>query len=175
MSISTARLSPLFVIRKHHVYCNQRFQNRFFGSSLCSRISSTKKEIIKPTTLQASYFKSKDQKPLSSTFKQLSISASTKFSLKDDYEFILAEKRFPSTTENVMESGDDKKPELRGGVGLIKLNRPKALNALCDKLFEDLIHAARAFNEDDEVGCVIITGNHKAFAAGADIPEMKDR
>lgn len=60
-------------------------------------------------------------------------------------------------------------------MGLIKLNRPKALNALCDALFEDLIHAARAMNADDEIGCLVITGNHKAFAAGADIAEMKNR
>lgn len=85
-------------------------------------------------------------------------------SLKDDYEYVLVDKRFSDTSENS-----------RGAVGLIKLNRPKALNALCDALFEDLIHAARAMNADDEIGCLVITGNHKAFAAGADIAEMKNR
>jgi len=51
-------------------------------------------------------------------------------------------------------------------VGIITLHRPKALNALCDALFEDLIHAARALDEDDDVGCIVITGSGKAFAAG---------
>jgi enoyl-CoA hydratase/carnithine racemase len=61
------------------------------------------------------------------------------------------------------------------GVGVITLNRPKALNALCDALFEDLIHAATAFNTDDKIGSIIITGKGKAFAAGADIEEMSQR
>lgn len=55
---------------------------------------------------------------------------------------------------------------------MITLHRPKALNALCDALFEDLIHAVKAFEADDGVGCVVITGSGKAFAAGADISEM---
>jgi len=58
-------------------------------------------------------------------------------------------------------------------VGLIKLNRPKALNALCDGLMNDLSSALDDFEADSEVGALIITGNGKAFAAGADIKEMK--
>jgi 1,4-dihydroxy-2-naphthoyl-CoA synthase len=61
------------------------------------------------------------------------------------------------------------------GVGLIRLHRPKAMNALSDALFQDLIHAATALDQDDSVGCLVLTGSIKAFAAGADISEMKDR
>lgn len=55
------------------------------------------------------------------------------------------------------------------------MNRPKALNALCDGLLKDVIHAARAFDENDAVGAIVITGSEKAFAAGADIKEMATR
>jgi enoyl-CoA hydratase/carnithine racemase len=62
------------------------------------------------------------------------------------------------------------------GVGVITLHRPKALNALCDGLFADLIHAATALDQNnDDIGCIVLTGSTKAFAAGADISEMKDR
>ena len=61
------------------------------------------------------------------------------------------------------------------GVGLIRLHRPKAMNALCDALFDDLIHASTAMDDDDDIGCLVVTGSDKAFAAGADISEMKDR
>ena len=60
-------------------------------------------------------------------------------------------------------------------VGLIRLHRPKALNALSDALFADLIHAAKSFDANDQIGCMVVTGSSKAFAAGADISEMKDR
>jgi enoyl-CoA hydratase len=65
--------------------------------------------------------------------------------------------------------------ETRGRVGLITLNRPKALNALCDQLMEELGHALRGFDADPGVGAIVLTGSEKAFAAGADIKEMKDR
>ncbi len=65
--------------------------------------------------------------------------------------------------------------ETRGRVGLITLNRPKALNALCDQLMEELGQALRAMDADAAVGAIVITGSEKAFAAGADIKEMKDR
>jgi hypothetical protein len=64
---------------------------------------------------------------------------------------------------------------LKENVGLIRLHRPKALNALSDALFSDLIHAAKEFEQNDTIGCMIVTGSTKAFAAGADISEMKDR
>jgi enoyl-CoA hydratase len=64
--------------------------------------------------------------------------------------------------------------ETRGRVGLITLNRPKALNALNDELMNELGRALLAFDEDDGIGAVVITGSEKAFAAGADIGAMKD-
>jgi enoyl-CoA hydratase len=65
--------------------------------------------------------------------------------------------------------------ETRDAVGIITLNRPKALNALNSQLIDELNSALSAFQEDASVGCVVITGNEKAFAAGADIREMKDK
>lgn len=65
--------------------------------------------------------------------------------------------------------------ETRGGVGLITLNRPKALNALCDALVRELGHALDIFEQDDKIGCVVLTGSDRAFAAGADIKEMQGR
>ena len=65
--------------------------------------------------------------------------------------------------------------ERDGSVGVITLNRPKMLNALCGPLFEELLVAARAFDEDPKVGAIVVTGSKKAFAAGADIKEMQVR
>lgn len=62
--------------------------------------------------------------------------------------------------------------ETRGNVGLITLDRPKVLNALSSELFVDVSAALDAFEEDDKVGCIVLTGSEKAFAAGADIKEM---
>ena len=64
--------------------------------------------------------------------------------------------------------------ETRGRVGLLTLNRPKALNALNDALMNELGAALLAFDANDDVGCIVITGSEKAFAAGADIAAMKD-
>lgn len=71
------------------------------------------------------------------------------------YEFIKVEK-----------TGEKK------NIGLITLNRPKALNALCDKLMVEVNEALAGFDKDTSVGAVVITGSEKAFAAGADIKEM---
>lgn len=60
-------------------------------------------------------------------------------------------------------------------VGLIHLNRPKSLNALCDALMHDLNDALEKFNADSSVGCIVLTGSSKAFAAGADIKEMQNK
>jgi len=65
--------------------------------------------------------------------------------------------------------------ETRGRVGLVTLNRPKALNALNDSLMNELGDALAAFDADEAIGAIVITGNDKAFAAGADIGVMKDR
>jgi enoyl-CoA hydratase len=65
--------------------------------------------------------------------------------------------------------------EKQGAVGLITLNRPKALNALNAALVRELADALDAFEEDDEVGAIVLTGSEKAFAAGADIKEMQSK
>jgi len=65
--------------------------------------------------------------------------------------------------------------ETRGPVGLITLNRPQALNALCAALIAELGQALDGFEADDAIGAVVITGSDKAFAAGADIKEMAER
>ncbi len=64
--------------------------------------------------------------------------------------------------------------EVRGRVGLVTLHRPKALNALNDELMNELGHALLAFDADDGIGAIVLTGSDKAFAAGADIGAMKD-
>ena len=64
--------------------------------------------------------------------------------------------------------------EQHGRVGLITLNRPKQLNALCDALVEEMRVALDTFEADEGVGAIVITGSDKAFAAGADITAMKD-
>jgi enoyl-CoA hydratase len=63
--------------------------------------------------------------------------------------------------------------EKRGAVGLITLNRPKALNALSNALMAELTRALDDFEADDDTGAIVLTGNEKAFAAGADIKEMQ--
>ena len=65
--------------------------------------------------------------------------------------------------------------ETRGRVGLIRLNRPQALNALNAALMRELAHAIDGFEANDNIGCVVIAGSDKAFAAGADIKEMADK
>ena len=65
--------------------------------------------------------------------------------------------------------------ETLGRVGLIRLNRPASLNALCDALMGELGGQLLAFDADPAIGAIVLTGNEKAFAAGADIKEMKDR
>jgi len=65
--------------------------------------------------------------------------------------------------------------EKRGRVGLITLNRPKALNALCSPLIAELGAALSEFDGDDDIGAIVLTGSEKAFAAGADIKEMESK
>jgi len=65
--------------------------------------------------------------------------------------------------------------ESRGAVGLITLNRPKALNALNSALIGELNQALQSFDDDNAIGCIVITGSEKAFAAGADIKEMQSK
>jgi enoyl-CoA hydratase len=65
--------------------------------------------------------------------------------------------------------------ETRGKVGLITLNRPKALNALNAQVLKEIVAALKAFDADAGIGAIVITGSEKAFAAGADIKEMQAR
>src|SRR5215813_3684066 len=65
--------------------------------------------------------------------------------------------------------------ETRGRVGIIRLNRPQALNALNTALNAELARAIAAFDADEGIGCMLLTGSEKAFAAGADIKEMADK
>jgi enoyl-CoA hydratase len=65
--------------------------------------------------------------------------------------------------------------ETHGRVGLIRLHRPQALNALCDQLVGELGTQLLAFDADPGIGAIVLTGSEKAFAAGADIKEMQDR
>ncbi|MEC5218378.1 enoyl-CoA hydratase [Actimicrobium sp. GrIS 1.19] len=62
--------------------------------------------------------------------------------------------------------------EVLGRVGVIRLNRPKALNALNNQLMDELGVALLAFDHNDDIGCIVLTGSEKAFAAGADIGAM---
>ena len=64
--------------------------------------------------------------------------------------------------------------ETKGRVGIIRLNRPQALNALNTALNDELAQAVAAYDADAGIGCILITGSEKAFAAGADIKEMAD-
>ena len=64
--------------------------------------------------------------------------------------------------------------ESRGNVGLIRLNRPEARNALNNQLVHELMDALEAFDRADDIRAIVITGNEKAFAAGADIKEMAE-
>ena len=65
--------------------------------------------------------------------------------------------------------------EKKDRVGIVTFNRPNALNALCDSLVADLVAALDDMESDSDVGAIVLTGSEKAFAAGADIKEMKDR
>lgn len=65
--------------------------------------------------------------------------------------------------------------ETRGAVGLVTLNRPEAMNALCAALVAEIATALDGLEADDAIGAIVLTGSEKAFAAGADIKEMADR
>jgi enoyl-CoA hydratase len=65
--------------------------------------------------------------------------------------------------------------ETRGKVGLVTLNRPKVLNALSPELMQELSSALDAFEADADIGCMVITGSEKVFAAGADIKVMQEK
>src|SRR6186713_767992 len=65
--------------------------------------------------------------------------------------------------------------ESKGAVGVITLNRPKMLNALSFGVFREIAAAVDDLEADDNIGCILLTGSEKAFAAGADIKEMQPK
>src|SRR5260370_1549474 len=65
--------------------------------------------------------------------------------------------------------------ESKGAVGIITLNRPKMLNALSFGVFREIAAAVDDLEADDKIGCILLTGGEKAFAAGADIKEMQPK
>jgi enoyl-CoA hydratase len=65
--------------------------------------------------------------------------------------------------------------DTQGPVGIVTLNRPKAMNALNSEIVGEIGAALDAFEADDGIGCIVLTGSEKAFAAGADIKEMADK
>ena len=65
--------------------------------------------------------------------------------------------------------------ETRDAVGVVTLNRPAVLNALSTRVVAELAGALQAFDADPAIGAIVVTGNDKAFAAGADIKEMQDK
>ncbi|KAH9096957.1 hypothetical protein Ae201684P_011691 [Aphanomyces euteiches] len=90
--------------------------------------------------------------------------------------FRLAALRTPvSSVSRAFKTLEFIKTDVQGKVGIITLNRPKALNALCDGLMIEVSEAARAFDKDANISAIILTGSEKAFAAGADIKEMATR
>lgn len=72
-------------------------------------------------------------------------------------------------------SYDTIRKETKGKVGFITLDRSDALNALNAQLIAELIEAVGAFDQDPKIGCIVITGSEKAFAAGADVKEMQEQ
>jgi enoyl-CoA hydratase len=89
----------------------------------------------------------------------------TRYNRRHRYRFHQWEKRM---------SYEDLIVEVHGGVALIRLNRPKALNALNDRMMNELGAALAGFDADADIGCIVLTGSEKAFAAGADIAAMAD-
>jgi len=96
------------------------------------------------------------QHPLKLAFRQRSYNGFTRLMSSTNYEYILTSRPEPS-------------------VFLITLNRPKALNALSSPLFAELNKALEEADRDDSIGAMVLTGSERAFAAGADIKEMKDK
>ncbi|GGG48285.1 enoyl-CoA hydratase [Kocuria dechangensis] len=78
-------------------------------------------------------------------------------------------------SESTSDQHDTVLVETRGRVGIITLNRPRALNALDAATLRDVVAAAAAFDADPAIGAIVLTGSEKAFAAGADIKEMAAR
>jgi enoyl-CoA hydratase len=94
--------------------------------------------------------------PATKLLRPPTVTGHANFSYSLQYEFLKTEKR-----------GE------KSNVAVIRLNRPRALNALCDGLMAELGEALREFDGDNSVGAIVVTGGDRAFAAGADIAEMQ--
>ncbi|CAF98693.1 unnamed protein product [Tetraodon nigroviridis] len=132
--------------------------------------SSGSADCCSPLQLRCA-FKIKDESLTIATMSSLYVTTCTTQKQRGQYEYILVEKR-----------GEEK------NVGFIQLNRPKALNALCDGLMREVGQALDTFEADSDVGAIVITGSERAFAvqvhhdkpvaafqSGADIKEMQNR
>lgn len=84
----------------------------------------------------------------------------------------MSNKSLPDSYKNILVSEIENSTGLK--VGLIQLNRPEVLNALNIELMKELVDALESFDVNNEIGCMVLTGNQKSFAAGADINEMAD-
>lgn len=131
-----------------HAHDLSDLATRHFSDAITMLLSSS---LRRATTLVS---RSTPVRSLNSSTRTVSTTTTT--TLQDSYDNIIATRQ-------------------EGGVGLIQLHRPKALNALSDALFDDLIHASRALDSNEEIGCLVVTGSTKAFAAGADIAEMSNQ
>jgi enoyl-CoA hydratase len=85
-----------------------------------------------------------------------------------EYDLVLGERGGTMNYEMIL-------TEKSGHLGLVTLNRPQALNAINNQLMVELMDALQAFDHEDSIGAMVVTGNAKAFAAGADIKEMADQ
>merc|ERR1711881_465654 len=81
----------------------------------------------------------------------------------------------PQATAAPLPQLENVKSERKGRVTILTLTREKALNALCDALIADLNTCLKACEADGNIGCIVLTGAGRAFAAGADIKEMADK
>ena len=88
---------------------------------------------------------------------------------------MLARIRYPRQRRRTTTTYETILVETNGKVGLIRFNRPQALNALCDAMMAEIGAQLLAFDADPGIGATILTGNERAFAAGADIKEMQTR
>ena len=95
---------------------------------------------------------------LARTNKFLTLTTSARLMSSQNYEYVKVETRGTN-----------------GRVGIVALNRPKALNALFNPLMDDLLDAVNKFDADPSIGAIVLTGSEKAFAAGADIKEMQNK
>ena len=94
--------------------------------------------------------------------------------LKESYENIVVEILLvPSSSEVEAADKNNMNTKTKTQIAIVKLNRPKTMNALNDELFHDLLHATNVLNDDSTVRCIVLmSSSSKAFAAGADITEM---